>query len=80
MAKVRETIDDRQMPTRTDFKELRDRVDALRGQTSGATGGVRRLAESTQAIEERIDALEAALNQINTRLDRLEESIAQRKP
>ena len=65
---IYETIDERQIPTRTDFKELRDRVNALRGQTTGATGGVKRLAETTQAIEERLDALEHGLELLGGQL------------
>ena len=77
---IYETIDERQMPTRTDFKELRDRVDALRGQTSGATGGIKRLAKTHQDLEERLDVIEDTLGQMVKRLEQLEEGLSQRNP
>jgi hypothetical protein len=55
---IYETIDDRQIPTRTDFTEIRDLVNSLRGQLTGATGGVKRLAETVDELDERLEALE----------------------
>ncbi len=52
---IYETLDHRQVPTRTDFRELRDLVNSLRGQLTGATGGVRKLAEQVEALEEQLD-------------------------
>jgi hypothetical protein len=70
---VYETLDDRAVPTRADFKDLRDLVDNLRGQVSGTTNGVRRLAErgsattaNFQAIEDRLAAIEARLESLAT--------------
>ena len=52
---IYETLDTRQVPNRTDFRELRDLVNSLRGQLSGATGGVRKLAEQLDELSERLD-------------------------
>ena len=57
---IYQTIDDRQIPNRSDFKELRDLANGLRGQLTGATSGVRRLAQQLEALEVRIEALESA--------------------
>ena len=46
---VYETLDQRQVPTRTDFKELRDQLNGLRGQLTGATAGVKKLADEAEA-------------------------------
>ena len=69
---IYETIDRRQIPTRTDFKEIRDLVNNLRGQMTGATGGVKRLAESTEDLEERLDDLEDKLAALEARLSHAE--------
>lgn len=61
---IYETIDRRQMPTRTDFTEIRDLVNSLRGQLTGATGGVKRLAETTEEFDERLADLEEKLQKI----------------
>lgn len=59
---IYETLDARQVPSRTDFKELRDLVNNLRGQLVGATGGVRRLVEQSEGVDERLAALEESLD------------------
>jgi hypothetical protein len=69
---IYETIDKRQIPTRTDFKELRDLVNNLRGQLVGATGGVKRLAETTEDLAERLDAMEDRFSAVEARLAALE--------
>lgn len=60
---VYETLDDRQVPTRTDFKEVRDLVNALRGQVGGATKGIERIVGKLDQLEARIAKLEAAVEQ-----------------
>ncbi|NOY27006.1 MAG: hypothetical protein GXP62_14140 [Oligoflexia bacterium] len=55
---ILETLDQRQVPNRTDFKDLRDLVNHLRGQLSGATGGVKKLADAQEELEDRIDELD----------------------
>ena len=63
---IYETLDRRQIPTRTDFKEMRDLLNTLRGQVSGASNGVKKLVDrltgtedQVQDIIDRLDALEA---------------------
>ena len=68
---VYETLDDRSVPTRADFKDLRDLVDSLRGQVTGTTSGVRRLAEGSAATGAKLAAIEARLGAIEARLDSL---------
>lgn len=52
---IYETLDRRQIPTRTDFKELRDIVNNLRGQVSGATNGLQQLATQIEALDEALE-------------------------
>lgn len=69
---IYEVIDQRQIPTRTDFKELRDLVNNLRGQLTGATGGVKRLAETTDELDERLAELEEKFEALEARLAAVE--------
>mgnify|MGYP001501350081 CR=1 FL=1 len=55
---VYETLDARQIPTRTDFKEVRDLVNSLRGQVSGTTNAIERLVARIEELEERLERLE----------------------
>ncbi len=66
---VYETLDKRQVPTRTDFKEIRDLVNSLRGQVSGTTNGIERIVA-------RIDELEAKLGTLEETNKRLESAAA----
>lgn len=59
---IYQTIDDRQIPNRSDFKELRDLANGLRGQLTGATSGVRQLAEQIEALEVRLETIESQLS------------------
>lgn len=65
---IYETLDHRQVPTRTDFKDLRDQLNSLRGQISGATGGIKKLSEDRDALADRLDSLEGRLAQLEARL------------
>ena len=58
---VYETLDSRQIPTRSDFKEVRDLVNNLRGQVTGTTNGIER-------VMARIDQLDAKLDELEQRL------------
>ena len=58
---VYETLDSRQIPTRSDFKEVRDLVNNLRGQVTGTTTGIER-------VMARIDQLDAKLDELEERL------------
>ncbi len=64
-----ETLDERQVPNRTDFKELRDLLNSLRGQVTGVAGGTRRLAETLDEANQRIDGIEEQMTTLSTRLD-----------
>ena len=55
---VYETLDKRQVPTRTDFKEVRDLVNSLRGQVSGTSKGIERIVARIDDLEEQITKLE----------------------
>lgn len=56
---VYETLDSRQIPTRSDFKELRDLVNNLRGQVTGTTSGIERIMARIDALEARVVAVES---------------------
>jgi hypothetical protein len=58
---IYETLDRRQIPTRTDFKELRDIINNLRSQTTGSTNGIKKLKEGLDDIEESFCGLETNL-------------------
>ncbi len=68
---VYETLDKRAVPTRADFKDIRDLVDGLRGQVTGAANGVKRLAEGRGEVQDQIDAINDRLDAITARLDKL---------
>lgn len=51
---VMEVINDRQIPSRSDFKEVRDLVNQMRGQVSTA-------ATANKALRDRVEQLEAEL-------------------
>lgn len=70
---VYETLDHRQVPTRTDFKDLRDQINGLRGQITGATGGHKKLSEDLEAIDERLGALEGRLASLDERFAEIEQ-------
>lgn len=61
---VYETLDKRQVPTRTDFKEVRDLVNSLRGQVSGTSKGIERLVARIGILEDQINALEERSRQL----------------
>jgi predicted nucleic acid-binding Zn-ribbon protein len=70
---VYETLDQRQVPTRTDFKDLRDQINGLRGQITGATGGVKKLSEDLEALDERLGTLEGQLAGLDARFAEIEQ-------
>jgi len=74
---IYETLDRRQIPTRTDFKELRDLVNNLRGQVSGSVQSVRALHSKLEENEELtsiIEPLEEKLQQLEESLERFEQN------
>ena len=56
---VYETLDSRQIPTRTDFKEIRDLVNSLRGQVGGTTNAIERIVSRLDDLDDRLSRLEA---------------------
>ena len=70
---IYETLDRRQIPTRTDFKELRDLVNNLRGQVSGSVQSVRSLHSKLEEVEEQLDNSEEILSLIKPLEERLQQ-------
>jgi hypothetical protein len=68
---IYETLDTRQIPSRTDFKELRDLVNNLRGQLGGVTGGIKRLADQAEALDEQVQLAEGRLDELSEQLEAL---------
>jgi hypothetical protein len=64
---VYETLDKRQVPTRTDFKEVRDLVNSLRGQVTGTTNGIERIVARIDELEARLVAAEQQSTQAGPR-------------
>ena len=62
---IYETIDRKQIPTRTDFTELRNTINSLRSQSTGAQKGVEKLKSG-------LDDLEESIHDLTTRLSDLE--------
>ena len=76
---IYETLDRRQIPTRTDFKELRDLVNNLRGQVSGSVQSVRALHSKLEEVEEQQDIseeLSSLLTPLEEQLEHLENTLA----
>ena len=76
---IYETLDRRQIPTRTDFKELRDLVNNLRGQVSGSVQSVRALHSKIEYVEEQQDIseeLSTLLTPLEEQLEQLENTLA----
>ncbi len=74
---VYETLDERQVPTRTDFKELRDQQNALRGQLAGAAGGVKKLSDDVEGLEDKLGALEARITALESAQSRQADALAE---
>jgi len=75
---VYETLNDRKVPTRTDFIELRDLVNRMRGQASSAVNTGKKLGARAddldarlEALVERAEAQEATIAALRAELDRL---------
>ena len=75
---IYETLDRRQIPTRTDFKELRDLVNNLRGQVSGSVQSVRALHSKLEEAEEQDtdEALSSLLTPFEEKLKQLEHTLS----
>lgn len=73
---IYETLDTRQIPNRTDFKELRDLVHSLRGQVSGIASGIRRLAEGAEQASDVAADHTDELAELKAELERLRQRVA----
>ena len=62
---IYETLDRRQVPTRTDFHELRDIANGLRGQISSSTQGIKQILESEKDLMARIDEIEQSIENLS---------------
>ena len=69
---IYETLDRRQIPTRTDFKELRDLINNLRSQTTGSTNGIKKLKEGLDDLEESYCDIETTVIDLSSTVDRLQ--------
>jgi hypothetical protein len=65
---IYETLDRKQIPSRTDFKELRDLAHSLRGQLAGATGGVKKVAAQGDELDARVAELDARVDALEQRV------------
>jgi chaperonin cofactor prefoldin len=68
---IYETIDRKQIPTRTDFTELRNTINSLRSQSTGAQKGVEKLKGGLDDIEESIHELTTRLSDLESQNKRL---------
>lgn len=68
---IYETIDRKQIPTRTDFTELRNIVNTLRSQTTGSTRGITKLKEGLDEIEESIHDLQTEMVDLKATVEKL---------
>ncbi|MCB9745255.1 MAG: hypothetical protein H6741_12275 [Alphaproteobacteria bacterium] len=69
---VMETLNTQQVPTRTDFREQRDLLNAMRGQVSAAAGTARRLQGRVESLEAEVASLKEERGALIARLEALE--------
>ena len=69
---VMEVMNDRQIPSRTDFRELRDVVNGMRGKTSSAANGAKKNDKRITALEARLDEVIAERDALAARVAKLE--------
>ena len=69
---IYETIDRKQIPTRTDFTELRNTINSLRSQSTGAQKGIEKLKSGLDDIEESIHDLTTRLSDLEAQNKRLQ--------
>lgn len=71
---VMETLTDRQVPNRTDYKELRDTVNQMRGQASNAASGTRKVEKRMVKLEAQVAELLEERTLLMKRLEALEQA------
>lgn len=68
---IYETIDRKQIPTRTDFTELRNTINSLRSQSTGAQKGIEKLKNGLDDIEESIHDLTTRMSDLEQEVQKL---------
>ena len=68
---IYETIDRKQIPTRTDFSELRNTINSLRSQSTGAQKGIEKLKNGLDDIEESIHDLTTRMSDLEQEIQKL---------
>ncbi len=69
---IYETIDRKQIPTRTDFTELRNTLNSLRSQSTGAQKGIEKLKAGLDDVEEAIHDLNTQVVDLQSLVQQLE--------
>ncbi|MED5372552.1 MAG: hypothetical protein VX899_16170 [Myxococcota bacterium] len=69
---VMETLNERQVPTRTDYQELRDVVNQMRGQASSAANGTKKLDKELEKLRAQVQALVEQNQALQARIEALE--------
>jgi dihydrodipicolinate synthase/N-acetylneuraminate lyase len=69
---VMEVLNDRQVPTRTDFREVRDLVNGMRGVVSSAGNTAKKLQAMLEALEKAQEEQAQFLRDLETRLQSLD--------
>lgn len=82
---VYESLNERKVPSRTDFLELRDLVNKLRGQASSAKNGNKKLEQRADVLEAQLEALQGVCREQAATIAELRASVealqaAQKKP
>ncbi len=75
---VYEALNERRVPTRTDFLELRDLVNSLRSQASGAQSGTKKLARRAEELEAELAALRALCREQGEQIAALRAALEER--
>lgn len=68
---IYETIDRKQIPTRTDFQELRNTIDALRSQSTGTSSGIIKIKTGLDELEELVHDLQNQIVDLSRNIEAL---------
>lgn len=77
---VMELLTDRQVPSRSDFQDLRDLCNSLRGQVSASGALVKRAQAQVDELSAALAASEAARAELTRRIETLESRLAAPPP
>ena len=61
---VYDALNDREVPNRTDYAELRDLVNKLRAEASSSKNKAKKSLETVNTLQERVEKLEKQLNDL----------------